>query len=208
MLAPSHPFPPEPWRLRAEAWVSAWLLPPDAVPFSPPPGWRPATLGGRVGLGCAFVRYGPEGDLAYDELVAAVLIRRGLRLGVTIPWIWVDSPASAAGARELWAIPKSLAAFEGEPPTLVRGAGRRLASVLARAAVRLPGRWPARLTVVQARSGQAVETPVRIRTRAAWGEAAWRTRPPLPALAEEAPLFTLRLDDAQLVFGRAPATLG
>ncbi|WP_308431733.1 acetoacetate decarboxylase family protein [Amycolatopsis acidiphila] len=63
---------------------------------------RPVTVLGRAVVATAFVDYLPGGLLPYHELLAAVVVRRGRRLGLTITDIWVDSPASRAGGRELW----------------------------------------------------------------------------------------------------------
>jgi hypothetical protein len=62
--------------------------------------------------GAAFVRYEEGSPLTYSELLvgrAVEPVEHGRR--VTITDIWVDSPASVAGGRELWAIPKGLCDF-------------------------------------------------------------------------------------------------
>jgi hypothetical protein len=83
-------YPPEPWSLRGEAVLSLWIV--------------------DGGLLCtAFVDYQPGGVMAYHEL----LVARPARFGVTITQIWVDSEASRDGGRELWAIPKEMASFDG-----------------------------------------------------------------------------------------------
>ncbi|WP_374471466.1 hypothetical protein [Phenylobacterium sp.] len=202
-MAKPSAFPPEPWRLTAEAWASFWLVPATYAPFAPPPGWRPVRLWGRLCVGAAFATYRSPGDLAYRELVAAVLVRRGLRVAVTIPWIWVDSAASRDGARRLWAIPKEMAAFEGWPAHAAPG----LAAVDAVAGAALPGRWPAPIRVAQGRGAEPVETPVRLVARLRLARACWRAAGPLAFLDRRRPLLSLRLDDARLLFGREPATL-
>jgi acetoacetate decarboxylase len=57
----------------------------------------------------AFASYEPDSPLTYSELLVARSLG-GTRLQVTD--IWVDSPASRAGGRELWALPKELADFD------------------------------------------------------------------------------------------------
>jgi hypothetical protein len=60
----------------------------------------------------AFVTYEEPSPLTYHELLVARPVRsdgRGRRVSITD--IWVDSPASVAGGRELWAIPKDLCDF-------------------------------------------------------------------------------------------------
>ena len=62
--------------------------------------------------GAAFVTYEEGSPLTYRELLVARPIatdEHGRR--VTITDIWVDSPESVAGGRELWAFPKGLCDF-------------------------------------------------------------------------------------------------
>ena len=97
-------YPDAPWRLRGQLWVSLFRVTEDA-------GRTPGRAPGRpAGLyGAAFVSYEPGSDLTYSELLVARPVGAGPR--VEILDIWVDSPASRAGGRELWAIPKELADF-------------------------------------------------------------------------------------------------
>ncbi|MFB2556388.1 acetoacetate decarboxylase family protein [Herbiconiux liangxiaofengii] len=112
MTGPSG-YPPEPWYLGGSLLVSVFAVPADDLPrgLVLPQGRRALRLGSRVIVGVAAVQYVPGGALEYDELLVAVpsLGRGGLR--VTIPQIWVDSPVSLRGGRELWGIPKQLARF-------------------------------------------------------------------------------------------------
>ena len=65
--------------------------------------------------GAAFVSYEEGSPLTYSELLVARPLStdtHGRR--VTITDIWVDSPASVAGGRELWGIPKGLCDFSFE----------------------------------------------------------------------------------------------
>jgi acetoacetate decarboxylase len=63
----------------------------------------------------AFVSYEEGSPLIYRELlVARPLSTDAYGRRVTITDIWVDSPASVAGGRELWAIPKGLCDFTME----------------------------------------------------------------------------------------------
>ena len=105
-------YPPEPWLLRGDFAVAVFLVPvrelPAEVTAQLPGGARPLVLAGRAAVGVAAVQYTPGGVLAYDELLVALpVVHRG-RLAVTIPQIWVSSPASRAGGRALWGIPKEL----------------------------------------------------------------------------------------------------
>lgn len=93
-------------------YLSVWAVRCGSLPALPPElagVVRPVTLAGRGLVGAAWVRYQPGGVLAYNELLAATLIRRGARVGTSITAIWVDSVASRDGGRELWGIPKDLA---------------------------------------------------------------------------------------------------
>jgi acetoacetate decarboxylase len=85
------PYPPAPWRLRGDALL---------VPARPRRG-----PGGIV-----LARYGSGSTLAYHELVVfSGLARAGARVGFAVSYIAVDSPASLAGGREIWGLPKRLA---------------------------------------------------------------------------------------------------
>jgi hypothetical protein len=97
-------YPPAPWQLVGQLWLSLFRLrePVDEL--------RPAGV-----YGAAFVGYEPGSPLTYSELLVARPVstdRHGRRVSITD--IWVDSPASVAGGRELWAIPKGLCDFELE----------------------------------------------------------------------------------------------
>src|SRR4051812_42341112 len=92
------PFPSPPWTLRADAWVSVFLLPSGSWPD------RPAGA-----YGAAFVDYREGGVLRYHELLVARLVLDGRMPRVRVTDIWVDSPESMAGGRALWGIPKELA---------------------------------------------------------------------------------------------------
>jgi acetoacetate decarboxylase len=87
------PYPPAPWRLRGAALLV------------------PARL--RRGLGgIVLARYGSGSTLAYHELVVfSGLVRARARVGFAVSYIAVDSPASLAGGREIWGLPKRLADF-------------------------------------------------------------------------------------------------
>ena len=96
-------YPPAPWQMVGQLWLTLFRLrePVDEL--------RPAGI-----YGAAFVSYEPGSPLTYSELLVARPIPapdgRGKRVSITD--IWVDSPASVAGGRELWAIPKDLCDFE------------------------------------------------------------------------------------------------
>ena len=95
-------YPPAPWKMHGSMWLTVLRLP-RAVDEEHPAGI----------YGAALVDYREPSPLTYGELLVArsTRNRRGER-AVTITDIWVDSPASMAGGRELWAIPKGLCDFD------------------------------------------------------------------------------------------------
>ncbi|MFE2302578.1 acetoacetate decarboxylase family protein [Streptomyces sp. NPDC059445] len=103
-------YPEEPWHLAGRMYLSLWLVPARELPRVAD-GTRPVTVAGRGAVGAAWVVYENDSVLHYNELLRAVLVRDGGRPRVCITDIWVDSPASMTGGRELWGIPKELAEF-------------------------------------------------------------------------------------------------
>jgi len=96
-------YPDAPWQMVGSLWVSIFRLKQDVDEL------RPAGI-----YGAAFVSYEEGSPLTYSELLVARALPKSAGKGrkVTITDIWVDSPASVAGGRELWAIPKGLCDFE------------------------------------------------------------------------------------------------
>ena len=203
-------YPPEPWDLRGQLHASAFLVPLRAVPLGEvPPGWRPVRLGPFAVVGTAWVSYEPGGVLSYRELMATVLVRRGLRVAPSIARIWVDSEASRAGGRALWGIPKELADFEFHGADFAAAErGHPIATGTVRPSAWLPGRWPVRFTVAQTLDGRAKATPVRCRSRLGLSRARFAADPsgPLAFLARRRPLLTLTVGDFRMRFG-PPAAL-
>jgi hypothetical protein len=219
-------YPAEPWHLRGQLHLSVWSVPLARLPRLPDgfaAAVRPVTVGGRGLVGAAWVEYEPGGVLRYRELLSAVLVRDGARLRVSVTDIWVDSEISRDGGRELWGIPKQLADLDFEPDAGGGPAGaadrltaqaRTAAGVIAQATIsagpRYPGRWPARLSVVQELAGRVKVTPVRGRAGLQHAKAIWSVPPsgPLAYLSGRRPLLTVTLRDFRLVFGRSPAPRG
>lgn len=102
MVEPTPSYPPAPWRMHGQLWMSV-LRVAHAVDER-----RPAGL-----YGVAMVHYQDPSPLTYGELLVGRVVKEPVK-GVTITDIWVDSPASVAGGRELWAIPKELCSFTGQ----------------------------------------------------------------------------------------------
>lgn len=94
-------YPPAPWQLHGQLWLSLFRVRRGDHPDREPGAY-----------GVALVRYEEPSPITYSELLVAHLVSAGTgSKAVTITDIWVDSPASAAGGRALWAIPKDLCAF-------------------------------------------------------------------------------------------------
>jgi hypothetical protein len=205
-------FPPPPWHLAATLLLGVFVVPfprlPDALRGALPDGVRPVRPVNRAAVGVAFVRYHPEGVLAYRELLVAVLgLERPGALRCSIGQIWVDSAASRSGGRDLWAIPKDLGRFgwQERADGLVRC---ELAGV-ARLAAR-PGRalvpWPVRTSLVTAQhrgDGAPVLARSRIVARPRALQGAWVIEPdgPLGYLAGRRPRAGIALAGAELTFG-------
>jgi Acetoacetate decarboxylase (ADC) len=104
--------PGPPWSSDIDAvlwWHAASSRAPDALPA--PLARRahvPITLGGLVAY-----RHGPVGP--YRELFASPVLLSGGRALAHVPFIAVDSPASVAGGRRNWALPKVAARFDSDP---------------------------------------------------------------------------------------------
>jgi hypothetical protein len=198
-------YPPEPWQLRGQLYLSLWSVPADRLPALPPP----VAVAGRALVGTAWVRYEPGSVLEYQELLAAVLVRDGWRPRVTITGIWVDSPASRDGGRALWGIPKELATLHVEPAGTGVTASAYGTGPIARATVdlgtRLPVRWPVRFSVIQTLAGALKTSPVRARGTVQWGRSRWEVDAggPLGHLSGGRPLLTVALRDFEMLFGTA-----
>jgi hypothetical protein len=97
-------YPAAPWDMVGSLWLTLFKV------AQPVDDLRPAGI-----YGAAFVSYEEGSPLTYSELlVARPVSTDGDGRRVTITDIWVDSPASVAGGRELWGIPKGLADFTFE----------------------------------------------------------------------------------------------
>jgi hypothetical protein len=193
-------YPPEPWVLHGRACLSVWSVPVTALPPLPV---RPVTLSGRAVVGTAFVDYQPPG-MVYRELVAAVLVRHGLRLGVSITRIWVDSAASRAGGRELWGIPKELAEFEWDRglTASARDVDGTIASV--RAEPPRFGLWlPLMTSTWQAFGRGLARTPLRATGSVAPLRATWSISPGgrLSWLRPHRPLVSVGIRGLRMKFG-------
>ncbi|MDT9595187.1 acetoacetate decarboxylase family protein [Nocardioides zeae] len=215
----SAAYPPQPWDLTGRGWVSSWSLSPRARLPQLPAGVAPL---GRLAL-TMFVSYAPPGQMTYAELLAGVLVRDRAQVGLAITDIWVDSPASRAGGRELWGVPKDLAEFDldgaagptaSEGLLCARADGRTLATAAFTASrapgVPLPLRLPAAIvqTVpvgpVDAPGARTRWTPISARARALRPARARWSSPadgPLGWLADARSRASILVEDFDLRFG-------
>jgi hypothetical protein len=214
-------YPPAPWRLRGTAYISLWQVEEELLPDGClPRGVAPLRMLGRVLVGAAFAVYEPGGVLAYNEVLLAVAAHRGIRPALTVPHIWVDHPASVAGARAMWNIPKQVAAFQilGSGSTgkrqfearAVTPEGQLIADLRFRQRAPLPGRWPMYITLVQGSQSGTDETKVQVTNASAWAEvslgiATWRfeQKSVLYFLQGREPFLSLQLNGLSLRIGRA-----
>jgi hypothetical protein len=172
-----------------------------------PVGYRLLRLAGRVPVALVWVSYRSGGVLSYRELMLAVAVRHRAVARITVPQIWVDSAASRAGGRELWALPKELATFAVRPDgrcVVRRTDGGDLAALTLRPRLRLPGRWPVRFGVSQPNGPGPTIAPVRAAGRIELGSASVQIAPrsPLTAIRDRRPILAATLRDFVLLFGR------
>jgi hypothetical protein len=197
------PFPSPPWQLRARAWVSVF-----AVRSAGREGGAGPGTGRSAGLhAAAFVDYQAGGVLAYHELLVARVVRHGRHPAVRITDIWVDSAASLAGGRSLWAIPKQAARLgldvDGSTASVTVSAEEPVARarfVTGPAPLRVPF---ATSTSQVRQDGRLVVTPFSGSGRPGPCRAAWHFEPqgPLGFLAGCRPVASFHLREARLRFG-------
>lgn len=145
-------YPPPPWQLGGWGVATVGFVDGSAARASAPDGAHVVcVLPGKTLGGLVFLSY-ERGPLTYHELnVVAGLVRVGTRLAFWLPRLYVDSEASLAGGREIWGVPKELAAFDivheiGATTITVRsGADEvcRLRSSVSASGLRLPLPMPA-----------------------------------------------------------------
>jgi Acetoacetate decarboxylase (ADC) len=186
---PPGGYPPSPWSLRGQLFLSLWRV-------------------GRRLVGTAFVDYQEGSELTYAELLRATPTRTGRRPAVTITDIWVDSPVSRDGGRALWAIPKDLADITLEHAPVFCGAARDERGSLASAEFvvgrGLPGRLPFRSRTAQRRGdGETVVAPMSGTARVRQARARWDfpADGPFADLRGRRPLASVALEDFALRFG-------
>lgn len=203
------PYPPPPWRLEGDLCASVWAVPRATVPPLPAEA-IPATVAGRALVVTGWAVYAPGGILAYREALCAVVLRGPRFPAVTITHIWVDHPASVAGGRALWSIPKAAGHFSGTPETgaeVADAQGRPIATLHVAPGRALPWRQGFSLRTVQSRldagGGAAVIARLQATGRIRLVRADWRFEPagPLGFLHGRRPWLSARLERSVLRFG-------
>lgn len=127
MTAPA--YPPAPWTLRGEATIVAAPVRVAAMRrHRLPPGVAVVGAAGWTAGGVVLARYDETATLPYHELIVfSGLGRRGRTFAFVVSHIYVDSPASLEGGREIWGLPKELASFDwSRRAVVVEQDGRRL----------------------------------------------------------------------------------
>jgi len=204
-------YPDAPWQMVGQLFLSIFRVP-EGVDTGGDDGARPAGI-----YGAAFVSYEEGSPLTYSELLVARPVRtddHGRRVSITD--IWVDSPASLAGGRELWAIPKDLCDFTLESSRtgpLSRTewsaslARRPIASArftdVSRATVRLPfkgGTWQPGIedTDGEPRTATLQGSSRTLPCRGQWDFA---SDGPLAWLRDRRPVASFRMADFRMSFG-------
>jgi hypothetical protein len=202
-------YPPAPWQMHGQLWLSL---------FRVRAGDHPDRAPGVYGV--ALVKYEEPSPLTYGELLVAHVVATGgtPKKAVSITDIWVDSPASVAGGRALWAIPKDLCEFSYDsersgPLTRTRWTatldGRPIASArfsdVSRFAPRLPFKgdtWQQRAEP-DPRAGEEVTASLTGSSKAMACRGSWTFDPagPLAWLHGKRSLGSFRQADFRMSFG-------
>ena len=193
-------YPPEPWDLTGVGHITLWRVPVDDLPALPAAA-TPLTVRGTALAATAFVSYDDRGLMAYDELLAGVLVRLGRRVGLSITDIWVDSESSMLGGRALWGIPKELATFG--PLTAETAAGPIASASFTPRRVGFPVPRLLRGSTIQTLGGRTVASPIRAGGRVRTAEATWSLPAdgPLAWLRAGRPVTSVIAEDFSMRFG-------
>ena len=199
-------YPAAPWHMVGSLWLTLFKVREQVDEL------RPAGV-----YAAAFVSYEEGSPLTYGELLVARPIstdQDGRR--VTITDIWVDSPASVAGGRELWAIPKDLCDFTLEsshtgPLTTTEWSARLGRTPIAtarfrdvsRAALRLPFKGGTWQPGIEDTAGEERTATLQGSSKALPARAHWDINPdgPLGWLAGARQLASFRQAAFRMSFG-------
>ncbi|HNA98775.1 MAG TPA: acetoacetate decarboxylase family protein [Marmoricola sp.] len=192
-------YPPAPWQMYGESWISVFRVKEGDHPERP-----------RGMYGVMMVRYDEPSPLTYHELLVGRLVDRKF---ANITDIWVDSEASMQGGRELWAIPKHLCDFSFEVrtnpiSTRLRASasvdGRSIASCFFHDAAGVIPRVPFKGQTQQTRdSGELVQADLTGTAKTMPAIGSWQFAPdgPLGWLHDKRPYASARMRNFQMSFG-------
>lgn len=205
---PQADYPPPPWKLRGDLFGTVFRMPPDSIPLALLPQHldlrRPD---GTSLLATAWVDYQAGSALTYREFMVTGILRLRPPLHGTILRIWVDSPESQAGGRQLWHIPKDLAEFDftqnSTLATKLTVKGTELASYTYLERGQLSIRFPFCVTVVQEHTAGIRRTYSSWSAHPAWGRGEFSIPDDseLSFLNRGRPLAHLALRDFRATFG-------
>lgn len=203
-------YPAPPWNLRGDLVGTVLRMPPGTVPGHLVPRHLDITRRDNSSLlAAAWVDYRAGSELCYREFMVSAIIRLRPRIIGTVLRIWVDSPASRRGGRELWDIPKDLAEFSFDYQgscvrTSAAAGGEELASYTYRERGRVPVGLPFGVVIAQEKSNAIRRTASSWKAHLATGSG----RLTVPAsselsfLTQGRPLAHLALRDFRTTFGR------
>lgn len=166
-------------------------------------------LGGRGLVVVGWVDYRGGSILRYGELLAAVVGRSSGGLTATVTHIWVDSPESRAGGRELWGYPKELAEFElaidpsGTARARKAGSSDELAHGSFQALITSPRTIGATGGTVQPLGGELLSVRALVRCRPSVGRGSFAAAPgsPLAFVNGARKLISAGMRDFDFSFG-------
>jgi hypothetical protein len=204
---PATAYPPAPWSLRGQANFHVLAVRSGDLP-TVPAGFNPLRIGGFGLVVVGWVDYQGGSILRYGELLAAIAGRWAGGVSATVTQMWVDSPASRAGGRELWGYPKELASFELaiDPSGTARACdpdGAELARGRFAALVTSPWRLSIRGGTVQPLDGRLAAVRAIFRSRPALGRGSISAPPgsPLAFVNGAHTLLSLGMRDFEFEFG-------
>jgi acetoacetate decarboxylase len=201
-------YPAAPWELHGQTHGHLFTVPKALLPETPD-GFRPLTIAGRGIVVAGWVDYQGGSILQYGEVFCAVAGFVNRRLTGIVTHMWVDSPPSRAGGRELWGYPKELASFElaFNPAGTARAAidGDDLAHGTFRSRLKLPFRVKLKSGTTQPLHGQLRPVTLTVSGRPALGSGNFTPGPasPLAFLASARRITSFALGDFAATFGKA-----
>lgn len=202
-------YPAAPWELTGQTHGHLLLVKQHLLPATPA-GFRPLVVAGRGVVVAGWVDYQGGSVLRYREVFCAVAGIVNRRLTATVTHMWVDSPASRRGGRELWGYPKELAEFElGIGPdgaAVARASGIELARGSFHSWLRLPLRVKLTTGTAQVHDGRLTQVRMVVRGVPSVGTGTFTPGPgsPLGFLASARRIAGFGLADFHASFGVGP----